>query len=118
MQPQENPARVPLGLHGDITEGFLLKNLYCLECRFEIIHSTIQLRDVTDVHQITTYILHTDQLIKSVGDSPNKVIICMITKKDYKVQHVKLRIKWVYICVIYDQIIMFYIMYQILFMLF
>ena len=24
--------RVLLGLHGDSTEGFLLKNLYCLEC--------------------------------------------------------------------------------------
>ena len=112
MQPQENPARVLLGLHGDITEGFLLKNLYCLECRFEIIHSTIQIRE------ITTYILHTDQLIKSLGDFPNRVITCMITKKDYKVQHVKLRMKLVYNCVIYDQIIMFYIMYQILFMLF
>ena len=33
MQPQENPARVLLGLHGDSTEGFCLKNLYCLECR-------------------------------------------------------------------------------------
>ena len=32
MQPQENPARVLLGLHGKSTEGFLLKNLYCLEC--------------------------------------------------------------------------------------
>ena len=32
MQFQENPARVLLGLHGDSTEGFLLKNLYCLEC--------------------------------------------------------------------------------------
>ena len=32
MQPQENPARVLLGLHGDCTEGFFLKNLYCLEC--------------------------------------------------------------------------------------
>ena len=32
MQPQENPARVLLGLHGDCIEGFLLKNLYCLEC--------------------------------------------------------------------------------------
>ena len=33
MQPQEKPARVLLGLHGDSTEGFLLKNQYCLECR-------------------------------------------------------------------------------------
>ena len=32
MQPQENPCRVLLGLHGDCTEGFFLKNLYCLEC--------------------------------------------------------------------------------------
>ena len=32
MQPQENPARVLLGLHGNSTERFLLKNLYCLEC--------------------------------------------------------------------------------------
>ena len=32
MQPRENPARVPRGLQGDCTEGFLLKNLYCLEC--------------------------------------------------------------------------------------
>ena len=32
MQPQENPRRVLLGLHGNSTEGFLLKNLYCLEC--------------------------------------------------------------------------------------
>ena len=23
----------PLGLHGNSTEGFLLRNLYCLECR-------------------------------------------------------------------------------------
>ena len=30
MQPQENPARVLLGLHGNSTEGFLLKNLYWL----------------------------------------------------------------------------------------
>ena len=32
MQPQENPCRVLLGLHGDCTEGFFLKNLYCLDC--------------------------------------------------------------------------------------
>ena len=32
MQPQDNPARVLLGLHGDSTEWFLLKNPYCLEC--------------------------------------------------------------------------------------
>ena len=32
MQPQENPCRVLLGLHGDCTEGLFLKNLYCLEC--------------------------------------------------------------------------------------
>ena len=32
MQPQENPARVLLVLHGDSTEGFRLKNLYYLEC--------------------------------------------------------------------------------------
>ena len=32
MQPQEHPARVLLGLYGDCTEGFFLKNLYCLEC--------------------------------------------------------------------------------------
>ena len=31
MQPQQNPARVLLGLHGNSTERFLLKNLYCLE---------------------------------------------------------------------------------------
>ena len=31
MQPQESPARVLLGLHGDCTEGFLLKNLCCLD---------------------------------------------------------------------------------------
>ena len=33
MQPLENPARVRQGLHGNSTEGFLLKNVYCLECR-------------------------------------------------------------------------------------
>ena len=33
MQPQENPARVLLGLHGNSTERFFLKSLYCLECR-------------------------------------------------------------------------------------
>ena len=32
MQPQENPCRVLLGLHGDCIEGFFLKNLYCLQC--------------------------------------------------------------------------------------
>ena len=32
MQLQENPCSVLLGLHGNSTEGFLLKNLYCLEC--------------------------------------------------------------------------------------
>ena len=32
IQPQENPARVLLGLHGNSTQGFFLKNLYCLEC--------------------------------------------------------------------------------------
>ena len=26
------PCKVLLGLHGDCTEGFFLKNLYCLEC--------------------------------------------------------------------------------------
>ena len=31
MQPQNNPCRVLLGLHGYCTEGFFLKNLYCLE---------------------------------------------------------------------------------------
>ena len=36
MQPQENPARVLLGFHGDSTEGFLLKNLYCLECTLHV----------------------------------------------------------------------------------
>ena len=35
MQPQENPCRVILGLHGDCTEGFFLKNLYCLDCILE-----------------------------------------------------------------------------------
>ena len=33
MQPQENPAWVLKGLHDDITEGLVLNNLYCLECR-------------------------------------------------------------------------------------
>ena len=33
MQPQENPCRVLLGLHGDCTEGFFLTNLYRLEWR-------------------------------------------------------------------------------------
>ena len=32
MQPQENPCRVLLGLHGNSTERFLIKNLICLEC--------------------------------------------------------------------------------------
>ena len=32
MQPQENPARVHLELHGNSTEGLFLKNLYCLDC--------------------------------------------------------------------------------------
>ena len=32
MQPQAKPCRVLLGLHGDNTERFFLKNLYCLEC--------------------------------------------------------------------------------------
>ena len=32
MQPQENPCRVLLRLHGNSTEGIFLKNLYCLEC--------------------------------------------------------------------------------------
>ena len=32
MQTQENPAGVLLGLHGNSTLGFLLKNLYCSEC--------------------------------------------------------------------------------------
>ena len=32
MLPQENPARVPQGLHGNSTQGFLPNNLYCLEC--------------------------------------------------------------------------------------
>ena len=32
MQPQENPCRVLLGLHGNSTKGLFLKNLYCLEC--------------------------------------------------------------------------------------
>ena len=31
MQPQEDPARVLLGLHGNSTERFFLQNLYCLE---------------------------------------------------------------------------------------
>ena len=34
MQPQKNPCRVLLELHGNSTEGFFLKNLYCLECMF------------------------------------------------------------------------------------
>ena len=33
MQPQENSCRVLLGLHGNSTEGFFSKNLYCLVCR-------------------------------------------------------------------------------------
>ena len=36
MQPQEKSARVLLGLHGNSTEGFLLKNLFCLECMWYI----------------------------------------------------------------------------------
>ena len=32
MQPQENPARVLQGLHGNSTQGFFLEDLYCLEC--------------------------------------------------------------------------------------
>ena len=31
MQPQENPCRVLLGLQSNSTEGFFLKNLYCLD---------------------------------------------------------------------------------------
>ena len=38
MQPRENPAKVLLGLHGDSTEGFLLKNLYCLEWKIRLIN--------------------------------------------------------------------------------
>ena len=37
---QENPARVLQGLHGKSTQGFFLKNLYCLECII-ILHVTI-----------------------------------------------------------------------------
>ena len=37
MQPQENPARVLLGLLGNCTEGLLLMNLYCLECMANIV---------------------------------------------------------------------------------
>ena len=37
MQPQENPARVLLGLHVNSIEGFLLRNLFCLECMAECI---------------------------------------------------------------------------------
>ena len=33
MQPQENPGRVLLWLHGDCTQGSFWKNIYCLECR-------------------------------------------------------------------------------------
>ena len=40
MQPQENPARVLQGLHGESSEVFLLKNLYCLECR-DLLHYTL-----------------------------------------------------------------------------
>ena len=32
MQPQENPAKVLLGLHGNSTEWFFLEKLYGLEC--------------------------------------------------------------------------------------
>ena len=39
MQLQENPARVLLGLHGNSTEGFLLKNLYYLEFKQAIKHT-------------------------------------------------------------------------------
>ena len=34
MQPQENPCRILLGLHGNSTEGLFLKNLYCLQWTF------------------------------------------------------------------------------------
>ena len=27
----------PQGLHGDSTEGFFVKNLYCLECTYAVI---------------------------------------------------------------------------------
>ena len=42
-------CRVLLGLHGDCTEGFFLKNLYCLECtfyctRYNVILVTIEVR--------------------------------------------------------------------------
>ena len=37
MQPQEDPASVLLGLHGDCTIGFLLKNLYCLEYMISVL---------------------------------------------------------------------------------
>ena len=54
MQPQENPARVLLGLHGDCTEGFLLKNLCCLECTYVFVcaHVFIHIR-LTSVHLIS-----------------------------------------------------------------
>ena len=33
MQPQKNPCRVLLGLHGNGNVRFYLKNLFCLECQ-------------------------------------------------------------------------------------
>ena len=42
MQPQENPARVFLGLHGSSTEGLFLKNLYCLESIKVVLQSAVR----------------------------------------------------------------------------
>ena len=48
MQLQENPARVLLELHGNCTEGFLLRNIYCLECGFITRRcGGVKLRDLT-----------------------------------------------------------------------
>ena len=44
MQLQESPSQVLLGLHGNSTQGLLLKNQYCLECRDQTnIHSSSEL---------------------------------------------------------------------------
>ena len=58
MQPQENPTRFLMCLHGNSTEGFLLKNLYCLEyimCTDDHVHIIMILQNSTSIFILNYY---------------------------------------------------------------
>ena len=89
MQPQENPARVLLGLHCNSTEGFYLKNLYCLECNiyhYLCVFSRVNLDDtftnlfIPFAPEIVTYQSNqSDVFLSSIPVPLTPMLFCNLT---------------------------------------